>query len=63
MELPVTLDRGGINVLQFTVSEVAGELTDRNNSAVVQINGVRDRLRVLLVSGEPHTGQRSGATC
>ncbi len=58
IQLPVTLDRGGINVLQFTVTEVDGELTDRNNSAVVQINGVRDRLRVLLVSGEPHTGQR-----
>ena len=35
-----------------------GELTDRNNAAVVQINGVRDRLRVLLVSGEPHAGER-----
>jgi hypothetical protein len=33
-------------------------LTDRNNAAVVQINGVRDRLRVLLVSGEPHAGER-----
>jgi hypothetical protein len=37
---------------------VEGELTDRNNAAVVQINGVRDRLRVLLVSGEPHAGER-----
>jgi len=36
-----------------------GELTDRNNGAVVQINGVRDRLRVLLVSGEPHAGERT----
>ncbi|MEN8839604.1 MAG: hypothetical protein ABF288_00640, partial [Octadecabacter sp.] len=36
-----------------------GELTDRNNEAVVQINGVRDRLRVLLVSGEPHAGERT----
>ena len=35
-----------------------GELTDRNNSAAISINGVRDRLRVLLVSGEPHTGER-----
>ena len=42
----------------FSVDGVAGELTDRNNAAVVQINGVRDRLRVLLVSGEPHTGER-----
>jgi len=37
---------------------VAGELTDRNNAQVVQVNGVRDRLRVLLVSGEPHAGER-----
>jgi hypothetical protein len=37
----------------------ASELTDRNNAAVVQINGVRDRLRVLLVSGEPHAGERT----
>ncbi len=58
LELPVTLPHAGQNVLQFSVAGVAGELTDRNNAAVVQINGVRDRLRVLLVSGEPHTGER-----
>ena len=58
LELPVTLPHGGQNVLQFSVAPVDGELTDRNNAAVVQINGVRDRLRVLLVSGEPHTGER-----
>jgi len=58
LELPVTLPHGGMNVLQFTVAATPGELTDRNNAAVVQINGVRDRLRVLLVSGEPHAGER-----
>ena len=46
------------DVLQFQVATVDSELTDRNNAAVVQINGVRDRLRVLLVSGEPHAGER-----
>ncbi|MGI9395586.1 MAG: hypothetical protein ACR2OY_13130, partial [Boseongicola sp.] len=56
LELPVTLQHGGMNVIQFTLDEQAGELTTRNNAAVVQINGVRDRLRVLLVSGEPHAG-------
>jgi hypothetical protein len=56
--LPVTLPHGGMNVLQFAVPAEDGELTDRNNAAVVQINGVRDRLRVLLVSGEPHAGER-----
>ncbi len=59
MEVPVTLPHGGRNVLQFTVPMAEDELTDRNNSAIVQINGVRDRLRVLLVSGEPHPGGRT----
>ena len=58
LDLPVTLPHGGMNVLQFSVAPVDGELTDRNNAQVVQINGVRDRLRVLLVSGEPHAGER-----
>ena len=59
LELPVTLPHGGMNVLQFNVTVTEGELTDRNNAAVLQINGVRDRLRVLLVSGEPHAGERT----
>ncbi|SLN17592.1 hypothetical protein ROJ8625_00565 [Roseivivax jejudonensis] len=58
-ELPITLPHGGLNVIQFTVPEAEGEITDRNNTALVQINGVRDRLRVLLVSGEPHAGGRT----
>ena len=58
LDLPIQLPHGGMNVLQVSVAAVAGELTDRNNAAVVQINGVRDRLRVLLVSGEPHAGER-----
>ncbi|MCX7302489.1 MAG: hypothetical protein NTX73_19295 [Rhodobacterales bacterium] len=59
LELPLTLPHGGMNIIQFTVPEVEGELTNRNNAAVIQINGVRDRLRVLLVSGEPHPGERT----
>ncbi len=59
IELPVTLPHGGRNVIQFTVPTAEGELTDRNNTALIQMNGVRDRLRVLLVSGEPHAGGRT----
>ena len=59
LELPITLPHGGRNVIQFTVPGAEGELTDRNNTALIQINGVRDRLRVLLVSGEPHPGGRT----
>ena len=58
MDLPVTLPHGGMNVLQFSIAIEEGELTDRNNASIVSINGVRDRLRVLLVSGEPHAGER-----
>lgn len=59
IELPLRLPHGGRNVLQFSTPPVEGELTDRNNTALVQINGVRDRLSVLLVSGEPHAGGRT----
>ncbi len=59
LELPLTLDHGGQNVVQITLAPEEGELTERNNAAVVQINGVRDRLRVLLVSGEPYPGERT----
>ncbi len=59
INLPLALPHGGRNVLEFTTPEAGGELTARNNTALVQINGVRDRLRVLLVSGEPHAGGRT----
>ena len=59
IELPLTLPHGGRNVIRFAVPEAEGEITDRNNAALIQINGVRDRLRVLLVSGEPHAGGRT----
>ena len=57
--LPFALERGGVNVLQISTPGVDGELTERNNAAIVSINGVRDRLRVLLVSGEPYAGERT----
>ena len=56
--LAIPIDHGGSNVLEFEVEPGPQELTLVNNRAVVVINGVRDRLRVLLVSGEPHPGQR-----
>ena len=59
LELPVALPHGGRNVIRFSLPEAQGELTDRNNAALIQMNGVRDRLRVLLVSGEPHPGGRT----
>ncbi len=57
--IPIELSRAGLNVLQLTVPSADGELTERNNAAVLSINGIRDRLRVLLVSGEPYAGERT----
>ncbi len=59
IKIPLDLFHAGRNVLQFTTPAMPGELTGRNNTVLVQINGVRDRLRVLLVSGEPHAGGRT----
>jgi hypothetical protein len=59
MPLEFTLDHGGQNVFEMEVASAPQELTLANNRAAVVINGVRDRLRVLLVSGEPHAGERT----
>lgn len=59
LELPLKLEHAGQNVVQFSLAPAPGQLTARNDSAVVSINGVRDRLRVLLVSGQPHAGERT----
>jgi hypothetical protein len=58
-EMPLRLDRAGPAVLEFKVEAGARELSLANNSAVTVINGVRDRLRVLLISGDPHPGERA----
>jgi hypothetical protein len=56
--LEVPLDHAGSNVVELSVQAAPDELTLANNRAAVAITGVRDRLRVLLISGEPHAGER-----
>jgi hypothetical protein len=60
---PVTidfeLDHAGQTFFEMEVEAGPRELTLENNRVVVAVNGIRDRLRVLLISGEPHAGQRS----
>ena len=60
--LPLTLEHGGETVIEIEVEPAEGELSLRNNRAAVTVNGVRERLRVLLVSGVPHPGQRTWRT-
>jgi uncharacterized membrane protein len=57
IEVPVS--HGGPNVVDIRLAPLAGELTERNNRVIATITGVRDRLRVLLVSGEPYPGGRT----
>ena len=58
IRVPVKIEHGGQNVVELEVAALPGELTTLNNKAVVTIDGVRDKLKVLLVSGEPHQGER-----
>jgi len=48
----------GPNIVEIELETAPGELTPANNRVVVAADGVRENLRVLLVSGEPHAGER-----
>ena len=56
-DVPIT--REGPSVVEIAADPLPGEVSLLNNRAVVEINGVRDRLRVLLISGEPNPGERT----
>ncbi|MGE3247892.1 MAG: hypothetical protein AB7J19_16310, partial [Beijerinckiaceae bacterium] len=58
VRVSVKVEHGGPNVVELDVAALPDELTALNNKAVVTIEGVRDKLKVLLVSGEPHAGER-----
>ena len=57
--LTMRIEHGGPNVVEIEVEPLPGELTTVNNRAVLPIEGIREKLRVLLVSGEPHQGERT----
>lgn len=57
IEIPI--EHAGATVVELESEPGERELTLANNRAAVTIQGVRDRLRVLLVSGEPHQGERT----
>src|SRR4030088_2964466 len=57
--IEIDIKHAGPNIVEIEASPLENELTLVNNRAVVAIDGVRDKLRVLLVSGEPHSGERT----
>jgi hypothetical protein len=59
VEIPVRIDHAGPNIVEIEADGAPGELTTVNNRAVLTVEGVRENLRVLLVSGEPHAGERT----
>jgi hypothetical protein len=59
VSISVPIPHAGPNIVEIEASPLENELTAVNNRAVVSIDGVRDKLRVLLVSGEPHAGERT----
>ncbi|MET1411986.1 hypothetical protein ABVF61_06950 [Roseibium sp. HPY-6] len=59
IDIPVEIAHGGDNIFEFEAEPLQDELTTLNNRAVVTIDGIRENLRVLLVSGSPHSGERT----
>ena len=59
MKFSIPITHAGANIVEVEAAALDNELTQVNNRAVISIDGVRDKLRVLLVSGEPHAGERT----
>ncbi|OZA00652.1 MAG: hypothetical protein B7X99_03370 [Rhizobiales bacterium 17-65-6] len=57
--IDVDIAHAGPNIVEIEAPGLEGELTPINNRTAVSIDGVRDKLRVLLVSGEPNVGERT----
>jgi hypothetical protein len=58
-EAQIEIPHAGQNIVEIEAAPLEGELTPLNNRVAVSIDGVREKLRVLLVSGEPHSGERT----
>ena len=57
--IPMQFPHAGQNIVEIELDTLEGELTAANNRVIVEAEGVRENLRVLLVSGEPHAGERT----
>ena len=57
--IEVTVPNAGRNIVEISTPRTEGEITDTNNRAIAIVDGIRENLRVLLVSGEPHAGERT----
>jgi hypothetical protein len=58
LSLSIRTPKRGANLVVVEADPGPQEISAANNRAAFQLAGVRDRLRVLLVTGEPHPGAR-----
>ncbi|MBG1230948.1 hypothetical protein [Aestuariivirga litoralis] len=58
-EVDVDISHAGKNFISLSAELRPGEISSANNTDLTTINGIRDRLRVLLVSGQPNPGERT----
>lgn len=59
VDVVAPLDHPGLNVFEIEITGSDDEISSRNNRALITVNAIRDRLRVLLISGQPHVGERA----
>jgi hypothetical protein len=59
MPLDIVIPNAGRNIVELSIPRTDDEITDTNNRAIALVDGIRENLRVLLVSGEPHAGERT----
>ena len=57
--LDIVVPEAGRNIVELSIAAEDGELTETNNRTIALVDGIRENLRVLLVSGEPHAGERT----
>ena len=57
--LGIEIPHAGRNIVELSIARRPEEITDINNKAIAVVEGIRENLRVLLVSGEPHAGERT----
>ncbi len=57
IEVPIA--QRGLVPIAIETPGVAGEVSTANNGLALSITGVRDRLRVMLVTGQPYAGSRA----
>ena len=57
-DIAIPITHTGNTLVHLSVSSLKNEASLINNQQIIRINGVRDKLKVLLISGTPNQGER-----